>query len=544
MVIAAAVCIAAGVAALVQPATGVLHVTVAVVDTAQKATPVPRHALLISDDPATAEPRQVVTRLDGTVDVTLRAGRYIVESDRPVVFQGKSYRWTQTIEIAAGRDTALALTADNAEVESGAASPEDAAFLLPQWNDAVVGLWTPTTHASGLAIDANGLVVTNQRVVGTATTVEVQVSPSVKVAATVLAADPAKDVAVLWMDPSAAPSVRPLALSCGRASTSSIAVGQPIVAVGVTLRQQKDITSAKAERVDADGIALDVRLPAGSMGGPVFTPQGEFVGLTSAAAPAEDGRARGDARVVRARDVCGVIAAAEPKMKQAARPSGTPLPVEPVKPFPRAALEAAAARRAGSLNPYVVEGSAFEAAFITPMATFGTQYQSELARTRARGATKRPPDTQVLIRPLLEFSNWSDYVWDFPPVLLVRVTPRQVEGFWTTVARGAAMTQGVALPPIKRFKSGFSRLQAYCGDREVTPIHPFKLERRVSETDAIYEGLYVYDPEALGPQCGSVKLVMFSEKEPDKGDARVVDPAIVQQVWQDFAPYRNDPGDR
>ena len=102
------------------------------------------------------------------------------------------------------------------------------------------------------------------------------------------------------------------------------------------------------------------------------------------------------------------------------------------------------------------------------------------------------------MRPLMDFSNWSEYVDDFPPVLLVRVTPRLVEGFWTTVARGAARTQGVALPPIKHFKSGFSRMRAFCGDAEVTPIHPFKLEQRVSESEAIYEGLYAFDPGALG----------------------------------------------
>jgi hypothetical protein len=529
--------LSAGVPALSQPATGILHVTVAVADADQKTTPVPRHALLISDDPATAEPRQIITRLDGTADVTLRAGRYIVESDRPVVFQGKAYRWTQTIEISAGQQTALALTAGNAEVESGGATPEDdAAFLLPVWNESVVGLWTPTTHASGFAIDANGLVVTNQRVVGAATTVEVQVSPSVKVAANVLVADAAKGVAVLWMDPSAARSVRPVALSCGQAPPPSIATGQPIVAVGVTLRQQKDITSTKAE-VDASGTTLVATLATGSVGGPVFTARGEFAGLTTTAPP-EEGRSHGETRLVGASDVCSVVAAAEAKMKQAAPPSAAPLPVEPAKPFPRDALRALAARRAGSLNPYVVEGSAFEAAFITPLATFGTQYQDELARTRARGGAKRAPDIQVLARPQLEFSNWSDYVWDFPPVLLIRVTPRQVESFWTTLARGAAMSQGMAIPPIKRFKSGFSRLQAFCGDTEVTPIHPFKLERRVSETDAIYEGLYVYDPEALGPHCASVKLVMYSEKEPGTGDTRVVEPANVQQLWKDFAPYR------
>ena len=123
-------------------------------------------------------------------------------------------------------------------------------------------------------------------------------------------------------------------------------------------------------------------------------------------------------------------------------------------------------------------------------------------------------------------------------MLLIRVTPKLVESFWTTVARGAAQTQGVALPPIKRVKSGFSRMRVFCGDAEVTPIHPFKLEHRVSETDAFYEGLYVLDPGALGPHCGPVKLVLFSEKEPAKGDTRPVDPKVLRQIWQDFEPYR------
>jgi hypothetical protein len=137
----------------------------------------------------------------------------------------------------------------------------------------------------------------------------------------------------------------------------------------------------------------------------------------------------------------------------------------------------------------------------------------------------------------MDFSNWSDYVGDFPPVLLVRVTPKLMEAFWTTVARGAAQTQGVALPPIKHFTSGFSRMRAFCGDAEVVPIHPFKLQLRVSENRTIDEGLYVFDPDALGPRCGTVKLVLYSEKEPQKGDTRVVDPKLLQQIWQDFAEY-------
>jgi hypothetical protein len=141
-------------------------------------------------------------------------------------------------------------------------------------------------------------------------------------------------------------------------------------------------------------------------------------------------------------------------------------------------------------------------------------------------------------RALTDFGNWSEYVADYPPVLLVRATPKLVEGFWTKVARGAAQTQGLAIPPIKRFTSGFSRMRAYCGDAEVTPIHPFKIERRVSETDTIEEGLYVFDAGALTPSCGSVKLVLYSEKEPAKADTVIVEPAVIQRIWDDFAPYR------
>jgi hypothetical protein len=35
-----------------------------------------------------------------------------------------------------------------------------------------------------------------------------------------------------------------------------------------------------------------------------------------------------------------------------------------------------------------------------------------------------------------------------------------------------------------------------------------------------------------------VTLTLFSDKDPAKGDIRTVDPKTVQQIWQDFAPYR------
>jgi hypothetical protein len=305
-------------------------------------------------------------------------------------------------------------------------------------------------------------------------------------------------------------SITPVALGCPPSSTPPVARGQEVFALAAPLRQEKGWTPAEVSRVDARGIASDLTLATGGTGGPVFNASGDLVGLTSPLADPDEPR-RGATRIVRIDGVCELVAAAVQKVKDAPAPSATHLPVEPAEPAPVAVFADAIKKRAGSLKPYQISSSEFDVAFITPILNFAAQSQ-----------------------PNQDFANWSDYAADIPPVLLVRVTPRMAESLWAKVARGAAMTQGMALPAFKRLKSGFDRMQALCGRTEVTPIHPFKLELRVSETDVVYEGLYVFDPAALGPACGTVSLVLYSEKEPAKADTRVVDPAVLQQIRRDF----------
>jgi len=524
------------------PQLTTLHIKITLVDPDGKTTPVPRHALLISDNPASAPPRRIVTTLDGLADVQLRPGSYTIESDKPIAFHGKAYQWTQTVNVRAGREATLELTASNAEVEAVSASSATAAApmetdplaLLMPWQDTVVALWTPIAHASGFLIDSRGLIATNQRAVGKATSVEVQLGPTNKVEARVLATDPARDVAVVWIDPKAMASVRPLPLGCGQASKPTVVDGQEIFAIGSPLRELKAITSGAVRDTTPNGIVFDARLPAGSAGGPVFSGDGKVLGISDVIDERDDA-ARGDSRVVSLDGACEVVAAAEKKLNGATPPSGSQLPVEPAKAFPLDALKSVVQRRVGSLNPYQISSTEFDINFITPVMTYGVEYQAELAsrREREKGAKLAEPP---MVSPFMDFANWSEYVSDFPSVLLVRVTPKFEEGFWTTVARGAASTQGMAIPPIKRFSAVFARMQAYCGDREVTPIHRFTLERRFSETVTIEEGLYVFEPFALNPECGSVKLVLYSEKEPAKADSRVVEPNVIQQIKDDFAP--------
>jgi hypothetical protein len=316
--------------------------------------------------------------------------------------------------------------------------------------------------------------------------------------------------------------VKPIPLGCSP-RTPAPANTQPIFAIGAPLRQPKDMTS---------GTMSNLVIPEGSDGGPVFTAEGTLVGSTSTAERNDNGR-RGRTSVRPAGDACEVLASAEQKMTNAAPPAGAHLPIEPDWPLPDEKFKDAAQHRVGSLNPYQVASQGFDVSFITPVMIFGSRYQAEqLSRRGGRGTGT------VITTRLLDFGAWSDYLDDVLPVLLVRVTPRMVEGFWQSVARGAAYTQGAAIPAFKHAKSGFARLLAYCGDTEVTPIHPFLLEQQAQNGDRITEGLYVFDPGAFGPQCGTVKMVLYSEKEPDKPETRVVDPGVLQRITQDFALYR------
>jgi len=181
--------------------------------------------------------------------------------------------------------------------------------------------------------------------------------------------------------------------------------------------------------------------------------------------------------------------------------------------------------------------SDFDITFITPVQLMAARARFEQADSRGRNTGSRISDAEDIAERLLtDFSNWSDYVAATPPVLLIRVTPKLVEGFWTKVARGAAMTQGMAIPPIKRLKPDFARMRALCGEVEVTPVHPFTLEHSVSDTDTLVEGLYAFEPGALTPACATVTLELYSEKDPRKADRLAIDPAVIQQIWRDLEP--------
>ncbi len=516
-------------------ATGTLQIVVTLRDAARATVPVSRHALLVSDNPSTREPRRVLTGTDGTVTLTLRPGSYTIESDRPVAFGGAAYQWTQMVDVAAGRTTPLTLTADNADLvplagaadtTSTATPASDPVLVAAKWQGSVVTIWSPTARSSGTLVDARGLIASHGAAAGRAATVEVQLSPTRKVPGRVIESDATRNVTILSIDPGAVAGREPLPLPCPPAVPPSLDEGQELVALvasptGPGEPIDGEVTTLAGRTVDAD-----LRLGFGGTGGPAFNESGVVVGLTAWPPTDPDRRAR-DARIVRVGPVCDALAAAQAKLAGARPPDATALPTEPI-------IATLGAAGPGATAPPIVSSNDFDVAFITPSMVARAGQKAEW--TGGRGG--RSPEAEARIGRVTEFGAWSEYFADRPPVLTVRVTPQLVEGFWKRLAREAARTQGAELPAFKDFTSSFVRLRAMCGAAEVTPIHPFVLEHAVSEKTIVREGLYVFDPGAFGPHCQSVTFALFAEKSREQADTVSVPAAVVERLWSELAPYR------
>ena len=511
----------------------VLHVSVTIVDQNGQAMAVPRYRLQISDNPATALPRRVITSLDGKVDIKLAPGNYSVESEKPLIAGGKSYQWSVTVDVVLGRDATVELTHGNAEIAAATGVPDSAAAaaaldadpstLLGRWRESVVAIWTATTHGSGVVIDSSGLIVTDQQVIGAATSVEVQLSPALKVEGTVVASDALRGTALIRIAPSIASTAKTLPLEC-TATPETLTVGQEITALEAPLARIRDTRVGSIESVLTNFIDTDLVSSDSGSGGPVFAPNGRVIGLTTLVRESGD-RPSNRARIVRVKRVCEFIESTAAKIASTPAPLATQLPVEPLNAPPADTLKVAANPTSSTGNPYRVETDDFTVEFITP---------SRLIAARDKPLSAPPGQ----LNPLSEFSNWTEYVDATPPVLLVRVTPKFAESFWMKVGRGVAMTQGVSIPSVKRPKGDFGSMRARCGDAQIVPVHPLKLAHRLSDKDTLVEGLYAFDPGAMTTACAAVTLDVFSEKEPRSPETVVVNPKVIEKIAQDFGRGR------
>lgn len=145
-----------------------------------------------------------------------------------------------------------------------------------------------TATGSGFVIDSAGHILTNNHVVAGAANISVRLGDSERsYTAKLVGNDPATDLALLQVD-APADQLHPLALG----SSSDIAVGDPVVAIGNPFGLDRTVTSgivsalqrqiqAPSGRSISNVIQTDAAINPGNSGGPLINGSGQVIGINS-----------------------------------------------------------------------------------------------------------------------------------------------------------------------------------------------------------------------------------------------------------------------
>jgi S1-C subfamily serine protease len=488
----------------------------------------------------------LTTRVDGSVEIDIAPGRYRISSAKPLDFERKRYSWDMQFSVASS-GTTLELSNDNAIISGGTLSPvDDMTSVFKKYRGTVVTVWAEVGagHGSGFIADPAGLVITNQHVVTTSEYIAVQFDQDRTLPATVLASDPTRDVAVLWVNFSKIPEAQaaPL-LNKGDVPAEE---GEKVFTIGSPLHQSKVMTTGIVSKIEQRAIISDVNINPGNSGGPLFNSKGRVIGITTFGDVSRPGFP-GISGIVRIEEALPLLEQAKAKIGSGLRPSAEFLPNLPTDTFPIDAIKASANVEKFKVDPYILSVGDYDVAFVTPILKHRELASAVRAgKEKAKRNRKHADAIQGTFQPLDALKSWEEYVGEYEPVLLVRASPKLRETIWSAFSRGMAASGGAYYtgPAKMRFKTDFYRMKLFCGKSEIRPLFPGKVQRVIDErnafvniTDATFDGFYKYSADAISPNCGTVTLQLFSEKEPNEPKVKVLEEKTVRAVAADFAPY-------
>jgi serine protease Do len=136
---------------------------------------------------------------------------------------------------------------------------------------------------SGFVIRADGLIVTNRHVVNGASKIRVHLPDGRDLPAKLLGADAVTDIALLKVNVANLPALR-------LGTSQSISVGDPVIAIGNPFGLGQSVSagiiSARGRTLEDDPyidfLQTDAAINHGNSGGPLMSPEGIVVGVTSA----------------------------------------------------------------------------------------------------------------------------------------------------------------------------------------------------------------------------------------------------------------------
>ncbi|WP_369370920.1 S1C family serine protease [Promicromonospora sp. Populi] len=213
------------------------------------------------------------------------------------------------ISLTSNSDTAASL-ADVGQSTSQNVPVADSTVENPNWTavtsavqESVVAIQVESqaggAEGSGVVLDSDGRVLTNNHVVADATSVQVTLSDGRVYDAEIVGTDPTSDLAVVQLtDP---PSDLQAATF---ADSSEVVVGEPVLALGNPLGLANTATTGIVSALDrpvtasaedgssavvTNAIQIDAAVNPGNSGGPLFNASGEVIGITSSIATLSSG---------------------------------------------------------------------------------------------------------------------------------------------------------------------------------------------------------------------------------------------------------------
>lgn len=187
--------------------------------------------------------------------------------------------------------TAPSSTATSA---SAGGTPEPIVGVVSRLEPSVVTITTGQGLGSGVVYEANGVIVTNAHVVGSATQVKVAFADSSQVTGQVTGSDDITDLAVVRVDRQGLPAVT-LRQDLPQPGETALAIGSPLgfentVTEGIISGVSRQIpASTTGGRPLVDLIQTDAAISPGNSGGALIDNQGRLVGINEAYIPPSAG---------------------------------------------------------------------------------------------------------------------------------------------------------------------------------------------------------------------------------------------------------------
>jgi hypothetical protein len=402
-------------------------------------------------------------------------------------------------------------------------------------------------HGSGFLVDASGLIVTNDHVIGVADEVTVYLEPEVRVAATIVRRDVDADLALIRVSPLLVGGRPPLTLAT---TPAAVAPGDRVVALGYPLNQPLTMTAGMVANIRAEALLTDALLNPGNSGGPILLMNGTVVAVTTFIDQATTGPGLGGAILVDRlhRFLEGTPAGAGPSA------SDRRLPTFPLATYPVSALRSIA----DTIQPLLFTslGSVKAGPFLITTSTPLSGMLSAVTTGREISKDRRKREARADVPAGQRFvdggavRDWAAYVGDqTAPVVAVKVEPLFGETGGSAFRRGfLTALVGVGGQATVRFQGDVRKVILRRNGEVVEPLRGGHAPVAIGVDNALVDfndvadfGYYLYSPQTFrpdGPQRPpAIVLEIEDLKKPGVPQRATLSPAVVARLWNDFESF-------